>query len=329
MNDIEFDFFRDADAPSVTGLIRKVYGEGYPVKTYYSPDQLIAENASGRIVSSVARTRDGEVVGHDALILLDPGAHIYENAAGAVLPDFRGGGIFFNLMKHSIYDATKRFGIEEVLGEPVCNHTHLQKMCMQLGYKETGLEVDLMPAAAYSKEKSANGRVSVLLGYFLHKPVSRSVYLPPFYRDEMRFLYSDLGIERTFIEDQHHLPATGKSRGKMNLFDFAQVARITIDFIGADFDVYISQLENEAVKKGSEVFQVWLPLASPFVAEATGILRRRGHFIGGLMPCYSGGDGLMMQKVTGETDWDSIALYSDRAKRIAEIIHNDQKAASR
>lgn len=324
MSAVEIDFFRPEDAPGVARLFRQVYGEAYPVKTYYQPDQLVAENAAGRIISSVARTQDGGIAGHDALILLDPGIRLYENAAGMVLPECRGGGIFFRLINHSVSDAAKRFGVEEIIGEPVCNHLQLQKMCSQIGYRETGLEVDLMPASAYTKEQSARGRVSVLLGYFLHKPEPRTVYPPPAYRDALEYLYSGLEFERTLAETAGDLPAAGNSRGEMDVFDFAQVARIAIHHIGQDFAGFISQLEGRALNRNVEIFQVWLPLTSPPVIAATDLLRSRGYFIGGILPGRAGGDGLMMQKVLGETDWESIKLYTERAKRIAEIIRSDQ-----
>lgn len=325
MPEIEIDFFRPADAPGVARLFRQVYGEGYPIDIYYRPERLIEENAAGRLLSSVARTQAGEVVGHDALILLDPATRLYENAAGVVLPGFRGQGVFFRLMKHNIFDYANRFDLQEILGEPVCNHLQLQKMSLQLDYRETGMEVDLMPAAAYTREQSAQGRVSVLLGYFLHKPVARTVFPPPVYREELEFLYAGLGVERTFGEANGALPAEGESQGEMNLFASAQVARISIHRIGSEFEAYLLRLENEASGRGTEIFQVWLPLASPFAAAATDILRRRGYFIGGLLPGWVGGDGLLMQKVRCETDWGGIALYSDRAKRIAEIVRDDQR----
>ena len=99
-------------------------------------------------LSTVARTQTGEVIAHDALVLMDPDTRIYENAAGGVLPTFRGRGVFLRVMKHSIFDAAKRFGVAAIFGEPVCNHLQLQKMCSQLDYKESGLEVNLMPSAA-------------------------------------------------------------------------------------------------------------------------------------------------------------------------------------
>jgi GNAT superfamily N-acetyltransferase len=328
MQTIEIDFFRPEDAPGVARLFRQVYGEGYPIDIYYQPGRLIEENAIGRVLSSVARTQAGEVIGHDALVLLDPASRLYENAAGVVLPGFRGQGVFFRLMKHSVFDYAKRFCLEEILGEPVCNHLQLQKMCLKLGYRETGLEVDLMPAAAYTKEQSAHGRVSVLLGYFLHKPVPRTVFLPPVYRDELEYLYADMGVERTFAGTKEDLPAEGESQGKMDIFALAQVARIAIHRIGSDFGAFISQLENEACDKGTEVFQVWLPLTSPFATAATNILRMHGYFIGGLLPGWFGGDGLLMQKVICETDWGGIALYSEHAKRIAEIVRRDWENVS-
>ncbi len=325
MQAIEIDFFRPEDAPGVGRLFRQVYGEGYPIDIYYHPDRLIEENAVGRVLSSVARTQTGEVVGHDALVLVDPVTRLYENAAGVILPGFRGQGTFFQLMKHNVFEYAKRFDLQEVLGEPVCNHIQLQKMCLQLGYRETGLEVDLMPAAAYTKEQSAHGRVSVLLGYFLHNPVPRTVFLPPVYRDELEYLYSGMGVERNFAGTKEYLPARGDSQGKMDVVTSAQVARMSIHRIGSDFDSFISQLVNEACERGVEILQVWLPLTSPFAIAATEILRIHGYFIGGVLPGRFGGDSLLMQKVKGETDWGSIALYSERAKRIADIVKNDQK----
>jgi hypothetical protein len=305
-----------------------VYGEGYPIRTYYLPDRLIEENASGNIISSVARTRGGEVVGHDALVLMDSATHLYENAAGAVLPTFRGQNIFPRLFKHSIVDTARRFGVEGIVGEPVCRHTHLQKMCLELDFKESGLEVDLMPAAAYGLEPGASGRVSVLLGFFTHRPRVRTVQMPMTYRNELEYLYAGLNEERTFVTSGDDLPPGGSTQGSMSLFDMAQVARIRIERIGRDFAPFFSRLESEARGKGMAIFQVWLPLASPFVSAATDILRGCGYFLGGVLPCLANGDGLLMQRVSRGPDWETIQLLSERAKRIGEIIRRDWQSVS-
>jgi hypothetical protein len=290
---------------------------------YYLPDRLIEGNAAGEIISSVARTPTGEIAGHDALVVLDPATRLYENAAGAVLPAFRGQGLFFRLFQHSIVDAAKRFSVEGIFGEPVCNHVHLQKMSLQLGFIESGLEVDLMPAAAYAGEPGAPGRVSALLGLFRHDPGRQTVHMPLAYGDELGYLYAAFKADRTFVYSKMELPGAESSQGRLTIFDMAQVARIAIDRIGADFDAFLARMEGDASGKGSEVFQVWVPLSSPFVSSATDILRRHGYFIGGVVPCWINGDALLLQKVSQEPNWRGISLHSERAKRIAEIVKRD------
>ncbi len=320
---VEIDFFRIEDAPGIARLFREVYGEGYPIRTYYLPDQLIKENTAGRIISCVARTPAGEVVGHNALVLMDPATHYYENAAGAVLPSFRGQGIFFPLFRHTLVNTSKRFCIDGIVGEPVCNHTHTQKMCLQLDFKESGLEVGLMPTVVRGIESEAFNRISVLMGIFMLKPGTQTVQIPMLYRDELKYLYADSNMERTFVFSGSKLPTEGNSQGSMRIFELAQVSRITIDRIGSDFKPFISRLESESREKGSVIFQTWLPLASPFISAATDILRGCGYFLGGMLPCGRNGDSLLMQKVSQEPDWKNIVLYSERAMRIGEMIRSD------
>jgi len=326
--EIEIDFFRIEDAPGIARLFREVYGEGYPIRTYYLPDQLVEENAAGHIISCVARTPAGEVVGHNALVLLDSATHLYENAAGAVLPALRGQAIFPRLFEHTIVNTPKRFYMEGIIGEPVCSHTHVQKMSLQLDFKESGLEVDLMPAAAYGKGADAFGRVSVLLGVFMHKPRVQTVHMPMVYRDELEYLYACLNVERDFLFSSIDLPTEGSSQGSLRVFELAQVARITIDLIGPDFEPYAGRLESEAREKGTVIFQAWLPLASPFTSTASNILRGHGYFLGGILPCGRNGDGLLMQKVSHEPDWEGIALYSERAKTIGEMVRRDWQSVN-
>jgi len=112
-------------------------------------------------------------------------------------------------------------------------------MSLQLDFKETGLEVELMPASAYGMDSGTSKRVSVLLGFFTLKPRTQTGQIPMVYRDELEYLYAGLHVERTFVFSRNELPAEGSSQGSINLFDSAQVARITIDCIGPDFNQFI------------------------------------------------------------------------------------------
>jgi hypothetical protein len=326
--EIEIDFFRPEDAPGVAGLFRQVYGEGYPIKIYYLPDCLIEENEAGRVISCVARKGNGEVVGHNALILLDSDTRLYENAAGAVLPSCRGQNIFPRLFRHTIVSTSERFDIGAIIGEPVCSHTHVQKMGLEIDFKESGLEVDLMPAAAYGLRSDTASRVSVLIGYFKYQPRVQTVYIPSAYQKELDYLYTGLGLERNFLFPEVNSPSTSKTQGTMKLFESAQVARINVDTIGSDFQDFIAQSENEGRQKGTEIFQIWMPLATPSVSWAADILRGREYFLGGVLPCWPFGDGLLMQKVSQAPNWEGMALYTERANKIREMVRQDWDAVN-
>ncbi|NWF91513.1 MAG: hypothetical protein HXY46_01235 [Syntrophaceae bacterium] len=320
----EFDFFRPEDAEGVTRLFKTVYGESYPIKTFIDPKLLIEENAAGRTISSVARTPKGEIVGHGALFRSAPYERVYESGAGLVHPSYRGGkGIYTKLGLQVVDVAAKKYEIEQVFGESVCNHIFAQRGTAKAGWITRAIEIDLMPAEAYDQEKSASGRVTALLDFKTLKPNPHTVYLPAVHEENMRFLYSGLDDDRDFVFSQDELPSSVKTEIKTQVFDFAQVARMAVHDAGTDFESTFAQQEKAVQEKGMIVLQIWLKLSWPWIGRVVDLLRRRGYFLGGILPRWFDVDGMLMQKIMGQPNWEGIQLYTDRAKTILEIIKAD------
>jgi hypothetical protein len=330
MNDIEpgqtyeVNFFRPEDAEGVTRLFKTVYGDSYPIKTFIDPKLLIEENAAGRTISSVARTPKGDIIGHNALFRSAPYDRIYESGSGAVHPHYRGGkGIFTRLIAHGFDVGPKRFGIEAIYGESVCNHIFTQKTMARLSTIEHAIEIGLMPAEAYEKEKSATGRVAAILGFRTLKPKPHAVHLPAVYEKSMQFIYSALDDDRDFVLSRNNLPSSIKTEIKTQVFDFAQVARLAVHDAGTDFESALEREERSLLEKGLKVLQVWLELSWPWIGQAVDALRRRGYFLGGILPRWFDVDGMLMQKIIGDPNWEGIQLYSNRAKKILDMIKKD------
>ncbi|OPZ72722.1 MAG: hypothetical protein BWY80_01077 [Firmicutes bacterium ADurb.Bin456] len=323
------DLFRPADAVGVCRLFRAVYGDGYPVKTFIIPERLIEENAARRVISSVARTPKGDIVGHNALYNSAPNQRIYESGAGLVLPEYRRrGGMFVKLIAHGMDVAAKQFGVELIFGEPVCNHRITQKASVFFGCETYALEVDLMPAEAYEKAQSATGRVATLLDFKTLEPKPHAVYLPPVYEQAMCFIYGDLDDGRELLLSAANLPAGRKTGLDVQVFDFARVARIAVTEAGADFAGVFAEQEQALLAKGMAVVQVWLKLSWPWSGEVADALRRRGYFLGGALPRWFGEDGMLMQRVIGRPNWEGIMLYSARAKKLLELVKADWENVS-
>ena len=217
----------------------------------------------------------------------------------------------------------RRLDTHTVFGEPVTNHIKMQKSASKFDFISTALEVGLMPGEAYSGEGVTSQRVSTLLFFRIFRNIPQKIFLPKPYTDALTFMYDKFSSGRSFCESTSLPPAKTVSLYDMIVFDFAQVARIAFHQTGSDFLERISDLESEALKKGSIVIQVWLRLTSPWTGDVVKLLQGKGYFLGGLLPQWFDDDGILMQKLLFVPDFDSIHLYTDDSIRIAEFVRED------
>lgn len=321
--------FRPGDADGIVRLFRAVYGEGYPIRLFYDPAAITAANREGRYYSICARTASGEVIGVTHLYLSAPCKSLYEWGVGLVLKEYRNWGINNRLAGFLCNEFVAGHPhIEVLFGEAVCNHPHMQKAVTRFNFVETAIEVALMPAETYTREKSAAGRVATLNGFRCYKPKPHRIFLPPAYERELRGIYDRLDDARDVVVSEGEIPGSKPTRADLTVFDFARLARIAVPEIGGDFPNRLSALESEALAKNTVVFQVWLNLTEPWAGAAVDILRERGYFFGGPLPRWFDGDGLLMQKLLCPPDFEGIVLVSDFAKQLLEFIKEDWRRAT-
>lgn len=319
------DFFQPQDAQGIADLFREVYGEGYPIKMYYDPEALTLGNARGDCCSIVARDETGRVVGVTHGVRTAPFEGLYESAAGLVSKAYRSQGISKRLQWFLLHRwAVSRPQVAGLFGEPVCNHLQLQKTWQDLGAVETGLEVALMPAEAYDREKSRQGRVACLTAYLPVKSRPHSIYLPEVYTEALTFLYQSFIEERTFASSVEPLPKDHPTQHQIRVFAFASIARVVFQDIGFDLETCLEEIEGERKARDLKVVQVFLKLGCPWIGAAVNRFRAKGYFLGGVLPRWFDEDGLLMQKLFCPPEWEEIQLYSDRAREILEIIRADR-----
>ena len=320
--------FSPEDAIGVTSLFKSVYGEDYPIKKFIDPELLIEENLTNNTISSVAKTSEGYIVGHNAIFHSSPSDNMFESGAGLVHRHYRGGkGIFTGLGLHGITIAREEFQASAVWSEPVCNHPFAQKAVREGGGMETfGIELNLMPAEAYVQEKSASARVSTLMAFLEFNHTPHQIFIPPIYESWLKELYAKLGSPRNASVYSSAPRADLPSDLRLEIFDFAQVARIIVQLAGEDFEAVFNRAQDEALKKSAKVFQVWLRLSDPTTGWVVERLRQQGYFFGGLLPRWFDTDGLLMQKTLDSPNWETIIIVHDWSRRILEIIREDWKS---
>jgi hypothetical protein len=330
-NDITVDTFRSEDAEGIVRLFRAVYGENYPIQLFYDPEAIVAANREGRYHSVVARTQSGEIVGVTHVFPSAPSSAIFEAGLGMVLKEYRNAGVNGRILDFIFEEfAPNILHVEELYGEAVCNHTIQQKNMVRYKFVEPALEIALMPVETYRKEQSAAGRVAALNAFRCYRPRPHRIYLPAAYEPILRRIYALLDDVRDIAVSSEKAPDGAVSRGDLKVFDFARVARITVQEIGSDIAEFLSDMETRCFDQNAVVLQARVNLATPWVGEAVNCLRNMGYFFGGAQPRWFDTDGFLMQKLLCPPDFDGIQLLTDFSRQLLEFIREDwQRAGGR
>lgn len=323
------DRFRPEDAPGVVELFKAVYGDGYPIRLFYDAQALIEANKTGQYITVVARLPEGRVISVHNFYRSAPYEQLYEFGAGLTLPDYRDAGISNALGRYALESVLPGLNTEEAFGEPVCYHIHMQKLCESTGYTETAIEVAIMPSEAYAQERITGGRVATTVAFRCLKSSPHTVYVPQTYAELISSLYSILDDSRELLPSSQEVPEGLSTVSRVQLFDFAQVARIAVEQAGADLESHLAKIEDDAREKGFLVFQAWLKLSCPWVGQAVKALNKHGYFIGGILPRWFDQDGLLMQKLFCPPYFEEIRLYSDQAKKILAAVQEDWRRVTR
>lgn len=323
----QIDRFRPEDAAGIANLFYSIYGPEYPFDTYYIPEAIIEENRNGNIHSVVARTPAGDIVAHGALYRSSPAYRdLYEIGQYIVLKNYRETFAAYKINQYIAETLLEHVRPAGIFGEAVCNHTTTQKSSARIGMKDTALEVDLMPAEAYVKEGSGSGRVSCLIQFRSICDRPHEVFIPGIYREGIEHILQDCGLSRTLSPAAASIPPEGTSELAAKHFRHAEVSRANAIRIGADFESLLSDFEKQAQEYSAVIRQIFLNLDTPQVGAAVDLLREKGYFVGGYAPRWFDSDGLLMQKVLSEPDFESICLYSPKAQEIKRFVQTDREA---
>lgn len=311
------------EAALVGELFRAVYGEEYPAAYVYHAEELWAENARGNTYSLLAFNEADKPIAHLAMFRSAPNPKVYELGQLLVLPEYRGNSLGDRLTQYFTDELEKNAGIDAIFVESVCNHAASQKIVAKREYVDTALEVDLMPAEAYQQAQGNSGRVACVLQFKEKGAKVQRIYLPSCYQAELACCYEGLSGREMQAVDAI-LPREGETRGQEKIYDFAGVARIAVESIGADFSNYVAELEKLFQAKEIQAMQVYLPLNQRAIGGAVALLREHGFFLGGVLPCWFGSDGLLMQKIrNANPEFAAVKLYTDKAGMVLDVVKSD------
>jgi len=189
------------DGVAFARCMYSVYGYSY-VEAVYFPERVKSLIEQGLLMSFVAVTQDGEVVGHQGVKKASAEARVANSCMGAVDPRFRGRKLFEQLKEMAV--ATLRAqGLLGVHSEAVSLHPFSQRANIKAGGRETGMLLAHVPRG-FEFKSMKNGaalgderQTAVLYYNPINTHPHRSVHLPDRHREMIEKIYAHAGIDRS------------------------------------------------------------------------------------------------------------------------------------
>ncbi|MGE4265387.1 MAG: acyl carrier protein [Desulfovibrio sp.] len=332
---LSYRLFRPGDAPGVGRLFWQVYGDSYPVDDPYIPELLEEANRSGRIHTIVACAEDGSIAGHMAIYRSSPpNPRLYEYGQGIVDKAYRKTFAAFRMHRYAVENLFGRLdGVDGTYGEAVCHHLATQKMIKDSGFRECGLELGLMPEAAYAGE-GVKGRASCLYAQRVDRDKPGVLFLPGDWGREVQSIMGQWPLSRQVAEGAAQIPSDAVTRLEARHFAFAGVRRVTVFRIGADFAARLAAELDAANKDGAALTQVFLCLGEAWTGQAAQALRQAGFSLGGFMPLWfgetgPGPDAILAQRFMRPATLAGLRLYTPEMEQFGARVVADMERASR
>lgn len=316
--DVSIELFRPEDALGVALAYYATYGDTFPLEHVYDPDEIARRNATDDQYTVVARTPRGEVVGLFGLFRHAPNPGVYEAGQLMVLTSYRNRHLSTEFSTVALDSLPRQLGIPVVFLEAVSNNTVSQLIALPWGLVFTGLEVECMPSGVQAKDGDASRNTSLFLMFQAFGKTSCDVCLPEPYRAFCEARYAELALPRVFSTAA---ALTGETLASQFFLQETGLLRLTVTRSGRDFGEVVSAAEAKAGPRG--VLQIYLNLGDAAAPQAVAVLRHRGYFLAGLLPYWFGADGLLMQKVGQEPDWDAIQGVDRKAVAIRDMVRED------
>ena len=319
------------NADKVATIFRVLYGEDFPVRDVYQPEVLWREIQAGRLAAALAIDGANRPVGYISFFTPSPNPRLWEAGNLLVDPDYAHTnvagmltGFYFNPQHNELQNC------DGIFSQAVCCHYYTQVSGNKAGMADCALELDLLDGASFKDGKSNKAgmaRVSCVLSFKeMSAPATAPQYLPARYEEKLRQLAAPLR-PRKFLPSTETLPLAGDTLRADKYYELARSWKMTVPFIGADWEMVVAELLAEAKRRGVVSLQVVLNTGCPAIGAATELLRTQGFFFGGLAPRWFGADGVMMQQLfDSEPDYEETKLYSQEAKDLMAFIRADKAA---
>ena len=322
----DIHILRPVEAEEVSRCIYMAYRYSYLKEDLYFPERIWSLNRLGQMVSAVATVEKSgggvEVIAHFALLPAE-NKLVAEIGVAVVVPKYRGLGIMKAMLEFLIEYATEN-GFTALYGNAYSMHRFSQKNNLKFGFHETAIQLGRFPPSTINsmKEGGLKGSGHVITSFkFLSQGTPVKVYVPVRHKAIITEIYKELGANRIVETTAYTAPTTQQESAiKLTIKPSHLTATIFIEVAGRDIGERINAKRVELENQGINAIYVDFLLQNPGAPAAITEVESCGFCFAGLLPNYSTGDILRLQRYTTPVDYDELKTESRFAARLKEYI---------
>ncbi len=321
--DYSLRLMRPDESASLARCAYRVYGYTYSTDNFYFPERVRELIQSGLMISVIAVTPEGEIIGHVSVVKDSPEALVGEIGQAIVDPRYRGHGLLDQMMD-LINEAIKADGILGTFAEGVTVHPYSQKSALSHGYVETGLLLGFTPATMYFKAIQGDDNRKRRPAVFFYKRVNeeavRDVYLPSHHAGILRRIYEHSGLKRNYgTRTIPELPELSQVNVKVQTE--ASRAYLQVMEYGQDLEDLVRFRLRELCTQRIDCIFLDLPLTQPATQRYCASMEMLGFFFGGILPELNDRDVLRLQYVNNaELELQDVQLASNFSKELFQYV---------
>lgn len=323
-NDINITLFQPEDAPDICTIYRETYGDDFPIRYVYNPEEIIKKYDGSNHRTAIARTKDGQFAGMASIFRSAPNPLMYEAGQLMIKKNFRKMGIADHLLKAIHIEFPAQLPSKGQFVEALCNHTISQKLCEEYGFIPTSLEIEWLPTINFDSAEVLERNISLLMEFNTFNDTPHEIFLHPAYTDFVTDRCRALNAERTIKSD--FSSGTNTTERTTDIIADAGIATLSVTHAGADWPEILARFETEA---DTYRRQVKIDISHPSAPWAIDLMRENGFSLGGYLPLWFEGDGLLLQKLPHTPDFNLLQCYSDEGASVLKAVQADYERTKR
>ena len=312
----------EEDVIEAIRCIYSEYGYSYGYERLYYVDTFMKMIQNGEIRSFLAVNDHGQTAGHFALSFSDIFKGVPEISTVVTRRQFRGLGLFAKFMDYCM-NLGEECGYKGLMGQPVAFHPMSQKAFLRSGFTATSLLLAYINSEVESEYNKENKRMDLFSSIkILDREAYSRVYPPKELWGFVEKVYNKLGC-RYDIETEDSVAEFTQFSMENN--HPLKITKIRILEAGTDCEKILAKAVNDALRKKSEMLELFISLSNPSCSYAYESAKKKGFVLSGILP---GGeaDYLLMQMIVGEKiKYDHLIAVGDFEELTKDIIAINKK----